>query len=93
MKSAVTSNISKSANLKEKNYAVKFNLFFLQPLSSGLFGFALFFTILIVTKLLASFLNTGIFFVDFDDVILSSIGFILMFLIKLLENIAQNKTA
>ncbi len=93
MKSVVSSNITKPANLKEKNTAVKFNQFFLQPLSSGIFGFALFFTILIITKLLASLLNAGAFFVDFDDVILSLIGFILMFLIKLLENIAQNKTA
>ncbi len=93
MKSAISSNITKPANHKEKNYAVKFNFYFLQPLSSGLFGFALFFTILIITKLLASFLNSGPFFIDFDDVILSLIGFILMFLIKLLENIAQNKTA
>ena len=69
-----------------------FKTFFIQPFSNGLFGFALFFSILLLTKALASFLKIQKgFSIDFDDVILSSIGFILLFLIKLLENIGRVK--
>ncbi len=67
-----------------------FKTFFIEPISNGLFGFALFFSILLLTKGLASFLNIQKgFSIDFDDVILSLIGFILLFLIKLLENIGR----
>ncbi len=55
---------------------------------SGLFGFSLFFTVLIFTKYLGFLIGTQqTFSMNMDDVLLSSIGFLLMALIKLLEEI------
>ncbi len=76
----------------KENSISHFKTFFIEPVSNGLFGFALFFTILLLTKGLASILGIQkVFTIDFDDVILSSIGFILLFLIKLLENVGRVK--
>ncbi len=60
------------------------------PVKSGLAGFAAFFSILILTKALGHLLGTQpTFEIVLDDVFLSSIGFILVFLIRLLENIKE----
>ncbi len=76
---------------KEKEARKKFSLFLLAPLSNGLFGFALFFTILLFTKLIAFWIGSiPVFNIDFDDILLSGIGFILMAIIKALENFQQN---
>lgn len=59
-----------------------------ETVKSGIWGFSLFFTVLIFTKYLAAVLGTQDHFsVEFEDVILASIGFFLMGLIKLLEEI------
>ena len=61
-----------------------------QPIKSGIIGFSTFFTILILTKLLSYFIGTrDLFSVDIEDVLLSSIGFVLVFLIRLLENFKE----
>jgi hypothetical protein len=68
----------------------RFKYFILDPLSNGLFGFALFFSILLLTKSLAVLLNVQqTFNVDFDDVTLSLIGFFLLFTIRILENMGR----
>jgi hypothetical protein len=89
---SLTTNI-KSGSSKRKTtalYSQKIKALLLEPISSGFFGFALFFTILLITKLLASYFGTmPNFNVDINDVILSSIGFVLMALIKFLENINE----
>lgn len=57
---------------------------------SGMAGFAGFFSVLIFTKFVASLIGTvDTFYVNFDDVILSSIGFVLIALIKILENFKE----
>lgn len=57
------------------------------PLKSGIFGFATFFTILVITKLISYAIGTAEYFlIDVYDVLLSGIGFILGFLIRFLEN-------
>ncbi|MBU0561475.1 MAG: hypothetical protein KJ799_05620 [Bacteroidetes bacterium] len=64
----------------------------LYPLRSGLFGFSTFFAVLIFTKLLSYWIGTyEEFVVDLDDVFLSSIGFVLVFLIKFLENFKEKE--
>lgn len=68
-----------------KNYVIN-------PFRSGLFGFAAFFSILIATKLFSYWIGTYSFFtVDADDVTLSAIGFVLVAIIKFLENFKQNE--
>lgn len=67
--------------------------FFFNPFVSGLYGFAAFFTVLIFTKGIAYLLGfTDQYIVSSDDVLFSILGFVLVFLIKLLDNI-KHKTA
>ncbi len=69
-----------------------FRVLLIEPLSNGLYGFALFFSILLLTKALSSFLGVQKGFeVDLGDVLLSFIGFLLLFLVKVLENIGRIK--
>lgn len=58
------------------------------PIRAGFFGFSLFFTTIFLSKYVGYLVkNTKIFKIDINDVILSLLGFILLGLIKLLENI------
>ena len=83
---SVLSEQQKSTNMKST-----FRNFFVLPVSSGIFGFALFFTILLLTKFIAYGIGSiPKFIIDLDDVVLSLIGFVLMGLIKLLENFQKN---
>ncbi len=62
--------------------------YFLSPLKSGLYGFAAFFTLLIVVKTVVSLLGSGEeFIVNTGDVLQSSLGFGLVFVIRLVQNI------
>jgi hypothetical protein len=64
-----------------------YSSFLVQPILNGVGGFFIFLVILILTKLIAYWLGTqATFSVVFEDVILSSVGFLLFFLIKFLEN-------
>jgi len=57
------------------------------PIRAGLFGFSLFFTTIAFSKYIGYLVkNSNKFVVDINDVILSLLGFILLWLIKLLEN-------
>ncbi len=88
MKSDVTVFSSKEKNDNTKK---QLNAFVFAPFSSGLFGFALFFTILLFTKLIAFWIGSmPKFDIDINDVILSGIGFVLMAVIKILENFQKN---
>jgi len=58
------------------------------PVWAGLFGFSLFFTTIILSKYLGYLVkNSPEFSMDINDVVLSLLGFFLLWLIKLLENI------
>ena len=62
--------------------------YFLLPLKSGLYGFATFFTLLIVVKTVLSLLGySEEFIVNTGDVLHSSLGFGLVFIIRLVQNI------
>lgn len=64
--------------------------FLVKPIISGIVGFLLFFFILVATKWLSYVLGTQEgFAIEIDDLFLSSIGFILIGLIKLLENFKE----
>ncbi len=57
------------------------------PIRAGLFGFSLFFTTIFLSKYIGYIVkNSSQFIIDINDVILSLLGFILLWLIKLLEN-------
>jgi len=59
----------------------------LYPLKSGIIGFSMFFTFILATKFISSVIGTVIeFTVVLDDLLISLIGFVLLFLIRFLEN-------
>jgi len=64
-----------------------YSSFLFQPLLHGLGGFFLFFSILLLTKSLAYWLGTQpTFSIDSEDFILSMVGFVLLSLIRVLDN-------
>ncbi|GBD87103.1 hypothetical protein BMS3Abin03_01029 [bacterium BMS3Abin03] len=80
------------SNIENKRTLSIFNIFLLQPFKTGLYGFAAFFTVLILTRgitVLFGFMDSYV--VNIDDVYFSLLGFVLVFLIKLLENIKSSK--
>lgn len=57
------------------------------PIKSGLYGFTLVFTIILIVKLFSFLIGTDeIFNLDLMDVMLSSMGFFFMSLIHILKN-------
>ena len=70
-----------------------FQKFVLNPLKSGLLGFLLFFIVLVITKSLGKLIGSvATVTIDPEDFLLSSIGFIMFFLIKFLENFSGEKS-
>jgi hypothetical protein len=64
--------------------------YFLEPCKSGLFGFAIFITILIIVKLFSYTIGSYDYFsLEISDVQLSLVGFVLLFLIRFLENFKE----
>ncbi|KAF0149733.1 MAG: hypothetical protein FD143_2714 [Ignavibacteria bacterium] len=64
-----------------------YSSFVLQPILHGVVGFFVFFSILLLTKLLAFWLGTQSHFsIETEDVILSFVGFILLGLIRMFDN-------
>lgn len=75
----------------EESIKIKYRIlliYIFYPIRSGLFGFSLFFTTIFISKYIGYFVNnTEEFYIDMNDVILSLLGFVLLWLIKLLENL------
>ena len=70
------------------------NNFFFKPFISGLYGFTAFFTVLIFTKGISYLFGfTEQYIVNTDDVLFSILGFVLVFLIRLLDNIKHKTSA
>ncbi|MCL4549643.1 MAG: hypothetical protein M1495_13850 [Bacteroidetes bacterium] len=70
-----------------------FQKFVLNPIKSGLLGFLLFFVVLVITKYLGKLIGSAAnVTIDPEDFLLSSIGFIMFFLIKFLENFSGEKS-
>ncbi len=77
---------------KKEEYKGFYYKYLLQPFISGLMGFALFFFAIVVIKFSKSFIFTDTIFVfDISDVIISSGGFVLAFLYKLLDQIRDKE--
>lgn len=89
MKSYSSDSDSKKYNGKNSIfYAVKD--YILSPFAAGVFGFIAFFCILIVTKFFSYLIGSHeTLALDWNDAFLSSIGFILVFLIRFLENFKE----
>ena len=85
MKGVILQN-NNSGNIKStgSDYLLRF---FIIPVRSGLYGFAAFFTILIFAKAFWFMLGyLDLFSVTTDDVILSFIGFAIIFIVRFLQN-------
>lgn len=71
----------------KKDFRIRLSEIIFSAFRSGLLGFAIFFSVEILSKGLAVFLNIQAeFTVDIWDVYLSSIGFILLFIISFLNS-------
>ena len=61
--------------------------FFWAPIRAGLIGFSVFFSALLITRVMGYLLGANKFFtVDMNDVTLSTVGFGLLFILRELEN-------
>lgn len=85
-----------SVDSQSNKYSDKPNLIFtvkdyiISPCVAGLFGFLSFLSILIVTKFFSYLIGTyDYLIIEMDDVFLSSIGFVLVFLIRFLKNFKE----
>jgi hypothetical protein len=78
---------------KEHNKVVSFFLnFIFFPLRAGLFGFSAFFTTVLLVKYMGTLIDkNALFLVDLTDIYLSSLGFFLIFTIRILENFREKK--
>lgn len=66
--------------------------YLLQPIKSGLFGFSIFITILLLVKLFSYVIGTYNYLtIEMTDIELSFIGFVLLFLIRFLENFKETE--
>jgi len=91
MKELSANNMIKKKNIKKWSFSYK--NFISEPIKSGLFGFSIFITILIIVKLFSYFIGSYNYFaIEITDIELSLIGFVLMFLIRFLENFKETKT-
>ena len=74
---------------KKKNSPIK--NFIIKPLFAGLYGYAIFFTVIIVCKATGCYVGTvNQFMIDSDDLLLALIGFVLMFMIRFMGNFSRN---
>lgn len=66
--------------------------YFFNPLKNGILGFIAFLFVLVATKYLSFLIgNQTKFIIDEEDLMLSLIGFVLFFLIRLLENTNEHQ--
>lgn len=76
------------------NLSTFFSKFIIKPTAAGLYGFSSFFLIILVSKYLGTLIGSvATFKVDISDVQLSFLGFFLVFLIDLLKNFQERKSA
>ncbi|PIQ10452.1 MAG: hypothetical protein COW71_02630 [Ignavibacteriales bacterium CG18_big_fil_WC_8_21_14_2_50_31_20] len=91
MKELSANNMSEKKE-KINRWTFSYKNHFLEPIKSGLFGFAIFITILIIVKLFSYLIGSYNYFaIEITDVQLSLIGFVLLFLIRFLENFKETE--
>lgn len=80
--------------ISQLNLSVFLSKFIVKPFAAGLYGFASFFLIIIISKYLGTVIGSvASFKVDISDVQLSFLGFFFVFLINVLKNVQETKTA
>lgn len=85
MSDAYFSNSIKTNQTKNKAKNIV-NNFLWKPLKSGSLGFITFFAVLLITKLLSYLIGTrDIFVIEVEDLTVSFIGFILLYLFTFVE--------
>jgi len=91
MKDVYISNVGKKQNENSRSHSFA-NDYIWAPIRSGFYGFTMFFTILLAVKLFSYVIGTYNYFaVELTDLSLSSIGFVLLFLIRELENFKEKE--
>lgn len=71
----------------KSQFFISLKKYLLFPIKAGFYGFALVFSIILLLKLLSFIFGINdVFNLDLMDVMLSSVGFFLMFLIYVLKN-------
>lgn len=90
MKGVILRNIREKP---ERNFFLNsITSYLLNPLTFGLYGFALFFTILLGVKFILFVLDGQVdFYMDVDDVKMSLIGFISFYCVRIFQNILKGK--
>ncbi len=77
-------------HVQKKSSFTFFQQFILVPAKSGLYGFAAFFTVLIFAKGIINILGfTDYYIINSDDVLFSSLGFVLVYVIRIVKNIIR----
>ena len=90
MKGVIIPNLEISH--RKNSFFRLFYSYLLIPLRSGLFGFALFFTALLLVKTFLFFVsNQNYFIVNVGDVALSLIGFASFYIIRIFQNFKNGK--
>ena len=83
-----TKDISRS----QSNIFMILNDYIIHPLNEGFFGFGIFLSVLSGSKFIAFLLGVmKSFTIDEKDLVLSSVGFICLFLIDILKNFDNQK--
>lgn len=81
-----------TAEGKDSQMVKNIKSYFFNPVKGGIFGFAAFFGLLSGIKYLSFLIgNRPKFNLDITDVTLSLLGFVLVFLIKFLENFQEKE--
>jgi len=71
----------------KSQFFISLKKYLIFPIKAGFYGFALVFSIILFLKLLSFLFGINeVFTLDLMDVMLSSVGFFLMFLIYILKN-------
>jgi len=83
-------------NTREKGYrsflSTSINAYLINPIISGLYGFALFFTILLCVKIIMLVINgQEALLVDIEDVKMSFIGFFSFYSLRIFQNIFKER--
>lgn len=87
-----TKSESKNISHSHPNFLTLINNYVIHPLNEGFFGFGIFLSILAGFKLLSYVFGAmSSFVIDERDIILSSIGFICLFLLDILKHFNQEK--
>ncbi len=85
MRGVVLTKVRVEKESKE-NIGLLFQKYFLVPITRGVFGYLGFFTLLIISKYLGFLIgNRATFQIDFTDFLLSLLGFVFIFVVKLRE--------